>query len=38
MARKCYKSSLKSKRGTYSITVQAGGLEEIVEAGVASER
>jgi len=28
--RKCYETSLKSKRGTYSITVQGGEPEEIV--------
>jgi len=32
-ARKCYESSLKSKRGTYSITVQVGELEEIMQVG-----
>ena len=36
--RKFYESSLKSKRETYSITVQAGELEEIMQAEVASER
>ena len=36
--RKCYESSLKSKRGTYSIIVQAGEPEEIVDVGVANER
>jgi len=37
-ARKCYESSLKIKRRTYLITVQAGEPEEIVQAEVTSER
>jgi len=36
---KCYESSLKSRRGVYSTTIQAGGeLEEIMQAEVANER
>jgi len=36
--RKCYESSLKSRRGVYSITVQVGELEEITQAEIGSER
>jgi len=37
-ARKCYESSLESKRGTYSITAQAGEPKEKLKARVSSER
>ena len=38
MAQKCYESSLKNKRGTYSITIQVGVPKGIVEAGISNER
>jgi len=36
--RKCYESNLKSRRGVYSIIVQARESEEIMQTEVASER
>jgi len=36
--RKCYESSLKSRRRTHSITTQAGEPEVIMQAEVANER
>ena len=38
MARKCYESSLKNRRGTYTITVRAREPKWIAEVEVASER
>jgi len=36
--RKCFESSLRSRRGVYSITVQAGEPEEIMQVEVANDR
>jgi len=38
MARKCYESSLKNCRGTYTVAIQHGKRGWIVEADVSNER